>query len=102
MITTSLADRSSFSRPRRISSTGLSSDNSRSSLSAAIPGTFAGDQIHRIRASLLDESEQHFGRNGHTRFIIIPGSRRQTESAGQLGPTVIAKELLANLSETAR
>ncbi len=62
----------------------------------------AGDQVHRVRAGLFNEAEEDFSRNRHTGFVVVPGSCGQIEAAGKLRSAMIAKEILADFSQTTR
>ena len=63
---------------------------------------FPIQQPRRICAGLVDETEQDLRRNSNAGFVVVPGPRGQIETAGQLRSTMLAKELLANFSQTAR
>jgi hypothetical protein len=61
----------------------------------------AGQHPPGVRPGLLDEGEQDLGRQRHARLVVVPGPRRQVESACQLRAAPLAEQRLADLSEPA-
>ncbi len=69
---------------------------------AAKPRALTTQQPDRVGPGLLDEPEQHFGRNRHAGFVVVPRPRREVQATGQLRSAMVPEDLLANFSQTAR
>src|SRR5207245_360355 len=60
------------------------------------------EQPCRVGAGLVDETQKHFRWDGNAGLVVVPRPGGKIEAAGELWSAVLAKDLLADFSQTTR
>jgi len=60
------------------------------------------EQPHRLDRGQLNDPENHFSRNRHPSFIVVPGPHRDPQATSQLRPTPFTKQLGSESTEPFR